>query len=236
MSNDTVESQIWLAAHYHIPSTYSLRVPFSSPASALAMPAPGPATVRLAMIRTGIEILGLAKTKEILFPLVCSANICIQPPRQIGMANQMLRAEKVRVGGSNESITYREFAHCEGDLTIFIQVPTAYKTTCADVLRAIGYWGQGSSFAFCSNISEQEPFTGECGMLLEKLRDDLPIQKLFTCLVTEFKDKEVNWGSIFPDFDPDKQSFLKMILYVWPLCIERRSNQIVLHRCSLDRR
>lgn len=40
----------WLAADYHFPATYSSRLPFSSPNSALISPAPGPATVRLALI------------------------------------------------------------------------------------------------------------------------------------------------------------------------------------------
>jgi hypothetical protein len=44
-------SLTWLAADYQLPATYSCRVPMSSITSALALPAPGPATVRLALLR-----------------------------------------------------------------------------------------------------------------------------------------------------------------------------------------
>src|SRR5260221_14674265 len=52
----------WLAAAYHFPATYSCRVPMSSMNSALAMPAPGPATVRLPLIRKGVELVGVKTT------------------------------------------------------------------------------------------------------------------------------------------------------------------------------
>ena len=51
-------SQVWIAADYHFPSTYSCLIPMSSMNSASVMPAPGPATIRLALLRTGIERFG----------------------------------------------------------------------------------------------------------------------------------------------------------------------------------
>jgi len=49
-------SRVWIAADYHFPSTYSCRIPMSSANCASVMPAQGPATVRLALIRVGIEL------------------------------------------------------------------------------------------------------------------------------------------------------------------------------------
>jgi hypothetical protein len=70
----------WLAAEYHLPSLYSCRVPMSSMNSALALPAPGPATVRLALIRTGIEVFGLEYVRDELFPQIRAMGIRIHPP------------------------------------------------------------------------------------------------------------------------------------------------------------
>jgi hypothetical protein len=70
-------STLWLAAEYHFPSTYSCRIPMSSMSSASAMPAPGPATVRLALIRTGIEYIGIEAMRDTFFPDLCSVPIRI---------------------------------------------------------------------------------------------------------------------------------------------------------------
>lgn len=58
----------WLAADYHLPATYSCRLPLSSANSALISPAPGPATVRLALIRASIELFGRDAVCDSLFP------------------------------------------------------------------------------------------------------------------------------------------------------------------------
>jgi hypothetical protein len=60
MSTNT-HSWLWLAADYHLPATYSCRLPMSSATSAPTSPGPGPATVRLALIRTSIELLDQPK-------------------------------------------------------------------------------------------------------------------------------------------------------------------------------
>jgi hypothetical protein len=49
---------IWLEASYKFPCTYSIRRPGSSMTSAMALPAPGPGTVRLALTRTALELYG----------------------------------------------------------------------------------------------------------------------------------------------------------------------------------
>jgi len=64
----------WFAADYHFPATYSCRLPFSSSNSALVSPAPGPATVRLALIRVGLELFGRDVVRDSLFPWIRAAN------------------------------------------------------------------------------------------------------------------------------------------------------------------
>ncbi len=87
-------SPVWLAADYHFPSTYSCRIPMSSMSSAPVMPAPGPATVRLALIRTGIECFGLDAVREELFPVLRSAPVRVRPPERVAISQQVLRGYK----------------------------------------------------------------------------------------------------------------------------------------------
>src|SRR2546423_2086870 len=85
----------WLAAEYHLPSLYSCKVPMSSMNSALVLPAPGPATVRLALIRTSIELFGLECVRDELFPQIRAMGTRIRPPEWVAMTAQVLHAYKV---------------------------------------------------------------------------------------------------------------------------------------------
>jgi hypothetical protein len=85
----------WLAAEYHFPTTYSCRLPFSSSNIALISPAPGPTTVRLALIRVGTEVFGRDIVRDKLFPWIRTASLFIRPPERVAISGQMLRAYKV---------------------------------------------------------------------------------------------------------------------------------------------
>jgi hypothetical protein len=75
-------NKIWLAADYHFPSTYSCRIPMSSMSSARVAPAPGPATVRLALIRRGIELFGIEGVRDELFPTIRALSVRVRPPER----------------------------------------------------------------------------------------------------------------------------------------------------------
>ena len=232
--NDTTKL-IWLAATYHMPATYSCRVPMSSMNSALAMPAPSPATVRLAMIRVGIELFGLSITQNELFPIIRSAPIRIKPPGKVGISTQTLRAYKANAKGKLvESVIYREIAHCEGPLTIYLNIPTFYKTTITTIMKVIGYWGQAHSLAHCLQVSECKPINGECAVALSSLQL-LPLENLFACFVTEFRENEVQWASILPAIASSTGNiFLTTMLHLWPLIIEHQSTGKILYWHSLN--
>jgi hypothetical protein len=85
---------VWLAANYHLPGTYSCRVPMNSAESAQALPGPGPATVRLALVRAGIEVAGLAHTRDILFPIIAAVLIEVRPPERVALSVQTLEGYK----------------------------------------------------------------------------------------------------------------------------------------------
>jgi CRISPR-associated Cas5-like protein len=87
-------SFIWLAADYHFPATYSCRIPMSSTTHAPTLPTPGPATVRLALLRRGIEVFGLALTREELFPVLRDMAVRIRPPEAVAISPQLLKASK----------------------------------------------------------------------------------------------------------------------------------------------
>src|SRR5258708_6789441 len=121
-------SRVWIAADYHFPSTYSCRIPMSSMNSASAMPAPGPATVRLALIRTGVELFGRNRVRDELFPILRSAAVRIRPPERVAISQQRIRGYKwsedrqkqVTIQGS---MIVRAMAQPSGPRSVFLQGP-----------------------------------------------------------------------------------------------------------------
>lgn len=193
---------VWLAARYHIPMTYSCQTPMSSASSVLAMPAPGPATVRLAMVRNGIELFGEDYVRDDLFLVIRSAEIYIEPPVKVAISTQFLKAFKASPGPQGapdvvtESLVYREVCHAEGEVTIYLKVPISHEAVCREVLAAIGYWGQAHSLAWCTEITGNIPRLEECGQPLRNCPASSPIQGLFSCLVSEFRGGDVDWDEI----------------------------------------
>jgi hypothetical protein len=53
-----MKKQIWFAASFHMPPTYSIRSPASSPYHAQVLPAPSSATVKQGLVRKSCEIFG----------------------------------------------------------------------------------------------------------------------------------------------------------------------------------
>jgi hypothetical protein len=226
---------IWLGADYHMPIMYSCRVPMNSISSASSSPAPGPATVRLALIRTGIELFGIDYTKRILFPIIRSMQVRIRPPERIALTVQIQRAYKANSkGGLDESVVYREFAHAHGPMTIFIRVPCAKEAEFNCLLQGVGYWGQGNSFATSIAINHSEPAANECGMPLDRLEPQQRIQRFFPCLVSEFRDGEVGWADLMPELRPEKSNAIRIGFFVWPLVVcERHRGGTTLQRRSM---
>ena len=218
---------IWLAADYHFPSTYSCRIPMSSMSSALAMPAPGPATVRLALIRTGIELFGLETMRDELFPILRAMPVRIRPPVRVAISPQTLRAYKW--SGSKhkgetlqESIITREMAHASGPMTVFLQIPAAVEQPMRTLLQAVGYWGQSSSLTSCLSVTQTPPTSGECATPLVALDASLPLQPFFSCLATEFSSRRLVWYDVVREEGRRKVKALRLDIYVWPLIIDYR--------------
>ena len=185
--NDTPLS--WIAAEYHLPATYSCRLPFSSSNSALVSPAPGPATVRLALIRTGLEIFGRDVVRDPLFPWIRAAPVLVRPPERVALSEQVLRAYKADVEKGRvsfgESVVYRQMAHAQGTMTVYLELPRQERETWETLLRSVGYWGQASSFATCLEVSERVPQRHECAQPLHDKKRLCNSQANFSCSHTE---------------------------------------------------
>jgi hypothetical protein len=225
----------WLAADYHFPATYSCRLSFSSPNSALISPAPGPATVRLALIRVGVEIFGKDVVRDLLFPTIRSASVCIRPPELVAMSGQVLRAykavEKKGHVSYQESVVYRQMAHAEGTMTVYLELPLQERNMWETLLMNIGYWGQTSSFATCLQVQERAPLKSECVQPLEGLSERNVVRPYLSCLQSEFRDANVTWREIVPFdglFSPKVQKPLKLEVYVWPLQVVKQDGRNVL--------
>ncbi len=223
----------WFAAEYHFPSTYSCRLPLSSATSALISPGPGPATVRLALIRVGIELFGLEVVREKLFPWICSAHLRLRPPERIAISEQVLRAykttEKGKAASVVESVVYREMAHAEGSLMLYMELPLEEQDRWNLLLRSIGYWGQASSFTTCLQISKNAPVANECVLPLREVNTTTALQPFFSCILSEFRDSQLSWHDVVPHEGdgPSATANSAFIweIYVWPLQVVRQTSR-----------
>ena len=138
---------VWLAATYHLPSTYSCRVPMSSMSSAQALPTPGPATVRLALLKSALELFGVASTRDVLFSVLSTMVIQIRPPERVALAYQVQHAFKaspsvgLRAAHMSDTVIYREVAHATGVMTVYIAVPEPLCDVCRRMLGVVGVLG-----------------------------------------------------------------------------------------------
>lgn len=232
MSHDT----LWLMASYHMPGTYSIRVPVSSPLCGKALPAPGPATVQLAMIRSAIELYGLEVTRDMLFPSIVACNPRIQPPDKVAISSQMQRMLKADdVGRLNTGIGYREFCHCEGLIRIFVQAPSSLTAAFTAILGMIGYWGRNDSFACCAEVAVIQPGAGKCARKFEELSSRAGLGAYFSAYATELVRPDISWADIAPSDGAASKPHVRPQLYVWPLVVcEHRSTAQVLGFCSLE--
>ena len=213
--------RLWLAADYHFPALYSCRLPMSSMATASITPAPGPATVRLALVKVALECFGYDEVREKLFPTIRSMSIRIRPPERVAISPHVLRAYKLeeRRGNIqvNEAPILREMAHAEGPMTLYLHVPRKQEAQWRDLLHMIGYWGQTDSLAICLSIDRAGPDEDECGRPLQEVLSAHPLHAYFPCLLTEFRDHRVTWEEILPDAPRSRLSPLQYSIYVWPL-------------------
>jgi hypothetical protein len=231
----------WIAAEYHFPSTYSCRFPMSSLSSAQIIPTPGPATVRLALIRTGIEAFGISQVCDELFPTIRAATIAIQPPLHIGISTHNLRAYKAATENAisdayiGETLIYREFAQAMDPMTIYLQMPITAIDTISVLLANIGYWGQENSLAQCITVKMAEPMLNECMMPLHSLSEQVPAKHLVTGFVTEFRDTSVSWEEIILGQQEKVNDAIRIELYVWPMqVIAQHGTSRLLLRCPIS--
>lgn len=215
---------MWLAADYHMPTTYSCRIPMSSMSSALALPAPGPATVRLALLRTGIEYLGWDIVRERIFPTLRAVPLALRPPERLALSKHLLHAYKWEQSrsGLGESIAVREIVHAEGPMTIYLEIPTDQETWYRTLLQAIGYWGQTDSLTCCTAITSHSPKLTECAQSLHERGTHHRLQGFLGTVLSEFRAPTVTWQEIMLAWESSSSS-LRLDIYIWPLVTQQIS-------------
>lgn len=226
---------LWLAADFDMASVYSCRIPVSSQNCVLTAPAPGPATVRLTMVRRAVELTGVEYTRTNLYPIIRSIPILVRPPSQVAISAQLLSAYKPNKSNNYQgSLAYREMCHAEGPLTVYLKIPVNHREVFQEILQAIGYWGQADGLTYCTTIYRKVPDLNECARPLLSIKKWLSLGRYFSCVVSEFHDQYVTWDEITPRVNRKEYKFLTLELYVWPmLTIEQHSRYKLLRRCSL---
>jgi hypothetical protein len=216
----------------------------SSSIHAPTLPTPGPATVRLALLRRSIELFGLERTREELFPVIRAMEVRIRPPRAVAVSMHRERAHKwerdreqkrLRV---QESLMLRELAHAEGPLTIYLQIPAGEEASLRIVLEVVGYWGSTDALASCLTIHHTEPPGGECVLPLQQVGFDTPLQPFFSGLATEFLHEHLSWEEVTTSMPMHRGRKvpppLLLDVYVWPLVLLRQhSGNKLFERQSL---
>ena len=213
-------SLVWLCASYQFATTYSCSIPLSSQTSAQAMPGPGPATIRLALVRNSLELFEVKYVREILFPVIRSAEIKVQPPEKVAISNQVIRLYKSaeKISFLQESIGYREVAQANGLLKVYLKVPEPLLEAFTRVLEMVGYWGHADSLAYCLKVIQVEPDSRQCALPLSTLLSrNLSLGSIFSCFVTEFRDTKVEWEQILPDNSQKQTNVLRTEIFGWPL-------------------
>jgi hypothetical protein len=228
----------WLCADYHFPALYSIRAPLSSMSSARALPAPSPSTVRLALVRTGIELFGIDAIREVFFPVIRAMSVAIRPPERVAISTQRLRAYKVTKSKDKETnqfvetIVYREYVHAQGVMSIYVDIPTDHRSAFVELFQAIGYWGQAHSLTQCVAVTKRAPEFTECLTPLRSLSDMHRLQSLVISLASEFRSPDLQWHEILPIVSEQPNDPLMIELYVWPMVVieQRGRNRLLLRR------
>ena len=222
--------KMWLSAHYHFPSTYSCKAPHANPNSANALPTPSPTTVRLALIRTALELYEHKFVQQALFEEIMHCRIRIQPPEQIALSSHPLRIFKTSDKNKTaESISYREHAHAQGDLIVSLLVDLKFVKLMSDLLEAIPYWGQANSFAICINVQERKPIRQYIRPL--QAIGHKAIRGVYVAPCSVLDEDEACWQKLVEKTATSKG--LSHKIYYWPLqIIEQRSTHTRLRRCS----
>lgn len=235
------EKGTWLAARYHMPLTYSIRAPMTSANSAQALPAPSPATVRLALIRSGVELFGLEYVREVVYPSVRAAKVAVSPPEKVAFSIQSFHGYKIADGRDRgairESQLYREVAHAEGKMTVYLQVESALVDAYQELLGGIGYWGQTDSFTQFEGCSSEKPPRGEYAVPLMSLNASMCLKDYYREFASEFRDDQVRWEQIIGEGQTTKDVPIRVEVYVWPLLVAKRQsgNTVLVKHSFLER-
>lgn len=225
--------KVWLAAHFHMPSTYSIRSPASSPHNAQTLPAPSPVTVRLALIRKSLEIWGVEFTQDVLFPEIMKAKLYVEPPSGVGVSMQLLKASKTKDPSKPfaDSLMYREFCHADGCLVIYLQVTKEMRAHFKRLLCSIGYWGRADSFTTCMKVVVKKPDMSRVIRPLEEISHAERLQNLERGIALQAIDENISWADLCDNkalMNAIKKSVVSFGLQV----IERHGTSRLLRRHS----
>lgn len=120
-------------------------------------------------------------------------------------------------GGLESGIGYRETCHADGPICVFARVPLRQRDMFTEILKGIGYWGQGHGFASCTEVQETEPVDGTYAVAFESITLGQQLRSYSTAFVTELTGTDVKWSEIVSDDYSEQFQHLRLRLYVWPL-------------------
>ncbi len=127
-------------------------------------------------------------------------------------------------------------AHAQGPISIYINVPLHMQETFRHLLRMIGYWGQASSLAWCTEIERDAPSLQECVLPLHLFSSQIPLGSFFSSILSEFRNGSVTWKEVMPVLGERSANPLRMDVHVWPLLLteQHRGGKLFVHTPFLE--
>lgn len=201
----------WVKAVYRFAGFFSYRVPDFSSQFALTSPIPGPSTVKLGLISTGIEKVHDPSYGEYLFDILKEAEVRILLPSSLSICNFLQkRLKKSREEGKALQPTFgtRGYVHYGGPLTIYVGVEEGAEEI-REVAERMYYLGTSDSVMSCFESGLEEPpdealhfqshiNTVKPGEWLVMVKDINPEEGISFSHVNPFVEKPDNKAPLIP--------------------------------------
>jgi hypothetical protein len=87
------------------------------------------------------------------------------------------------------------------------------------LFKAIGYWGQTSSLAWCTQVEEQKPSFQKCAIPLRQWTNAGSLPPFYSCILSEFQDTALSWENFLSAVGEASSKCLRLEAYLWPMIL-----------------
>ncbi len=179
-------------------------------------------------------MFGIPVMKTELFPHILSLQPIVQPPRRVAITQHQFRVYKsTRRTSFTDSLGHREVIHADGEIVVYVRIPSDMYPSFSVLFSGIGYLGQTSSFACCIHVDrDSPPQSGSYAVPVRHLNPNRSLEAYYTAPVTELREEGLEWSDLMPDKEVADWSILRHTQYVWPMIKTASSGKDCLYSFS----